>query len=176
MVIRTFASFALGLLLANGLSAQQPELSAKAGTHVVITMTGELAKEYAKKTGSYADGKFPPGLRIQTIAVIDDVTEDGKLRIEHTATVGPREVVKTGGSEPQAYRLKGSPTQLVTLTGTIDPRRMTTQVAPVGTLQSKDPNSKPEPSIAESKTLSLELPDLKGLKLRTWNLSEETGE
>ena len=175
MVIRTLASFTMGVLLANGLSAQQPEIPAKAGTHVVITMTGELAKEYARRTGSYADGKFPPGLRIQTIAMIDQVSEDGKFRIEHTANVGPREVVQTSGSEPKAYRLTGSPTQLVTLTGTIDAGRLTTDVSPAGTLLSKDPSSKPEQSISESKTFRIELPDLKGLKLRTWTLSEETG-
>lgn len=68
----------LGVLLANGLSAQQHDTEAKAGTHVVIRMTGELAKEYAKRTGS--------------------------------------------------------PARLVTLTGTIDPRRITTYVSPLGTL------------------------------------------
>lgn len=105
-----------------------------------------------------------------------NIFEDGQLRIEHTANVWPKELVRTGGSEPQAYRLTGSPTRLVTLTVTIDPRRITSDVSPVGTLQSKDPNSKPELSIDESKTFMLELPDLKGLKLRTWTLSEETGQ
>jgi hypothetical protein len=176
MVIRTFTGFVLGVILAKELSAQQPDLSSKVGTHVVITMTGELAKEYAKRTGSYTDGKFPAGLQIQTIAVIDHVTEDGKLRIEHTANVWAKEVTKNGGSDPQSTRQKDSPTQLLTLTGTIDPRRMKTEVTPVGTLISKDPISKPEPSNVESRTFTLELPDLKGLKLRTWTLVEETGE
>ena len=176
MVIRSLAAFMLGILFASGLSAQQHETAAKPGSHVIITMTGELAKEYAKRTGSYADGKFAPGLRIQTIAVIDSIFEDGQLRIEHSAEVGPRELIPSEGLEPKAYRLTGSPTKLVTLSGTIDAKRITTNDLPVDTLQSKDPNSKPEPSIAESKMFRLELSDLKGLKLRTWTLSEETGQ
>ena len=176
MLVRSLSIFLLGVLLARGLLAQQHGTTVKPGSSVFVTMTGELAKEYAKRTGLYADGKFPSGFRVETIAVIEQVLNDGQLLIEHSVEVGPRELVKSSGSEPKSNRLTGSPTKLLTLSGTIDTKRVKAESLPVATLQSNDPNSKPESSIAESGSLRLELADLKGLRLRIWTLSEEIGQ
>lgn len=54
-------------------------------------------------------------------------------------------------------------------------RKIKAESLRVATLQSNDPNSKPESSIAESGSLRPVLADLKGLKLRIWTLSEEIG-
>ncbi len=178
MAFRTLAAFLVifGVLIANGPSVGQNNSSFKVGNLVVINMSGELAKEYMRQTASNIDREFSPGLVVSALAVIDEVLEDGKLRIEHTNYVSPMEPIPSLGLEPKSYRPTGSPTHLVTLTGTIDPQRITTDVSPEGTLQSKDPNSKSEPSVAEVRTLRIDLPDLKGLKLRTWTLTDEAGE
>jgi hypothetical protein len=139
MAFRTLAAFLVlfGVLIANGPSAGQDDRTFKVGNKVIINMTGELAKEFSRRIGSYSDGKFPQGLMVSTIAEIDEVLDDGKMRIEHTTYVFPMELVPSIGLEPKSYRPTGSPTHLVTLTATIDPQRITTDVLPKGSLVSK---------------------------------------
>lgn len=100
------------------------------------------------------------GLRIQVVAVVEQIRDDGQLRIERSANEGPRERVQSSGLEPKSYRLTGRPAKLLTLSGGIDAKRLKLDALPVVALKFNDPNSKTESSIAESGAFGLELSDL----------------
>ena len=160
MNLRLLAALALCLGIGNGLFAQQNDASAKVGDQLAIQMTGDLAKEYAKRVGSLRGNEAPGGLEIETSATIAQHLNDGRIRIEHTSHVN-----RDGGT-----------TRLVTLTATVDPAKITTGLTPKGTPVRVSPNAEPKPTTKVAKTLRLKLTDLKGLKLRTWTLSEEIGD
>lgn len=160
MVIRILAALALVLAIGNGLFAQQNHSTAKVGDHLTIQMTGDLAKEYAQRTGSLRGNGAPDGLQIETSATIAQQLNDGRIRIEHTSHLN-----REGGT-----------TRLVTLTATVDPTRITTAVTPKGTPVYAFPGAEPKLTSEVTKTLRLKLSNLHGLKLRTWTLSEEIGD
>jgi hypothetical protein len=162
-VKRAFAALVVISSIGCELFAQQKDTIPRVGDHVVIKMTGDLAKEYARRTGSLA--QFPLGLEIETTATIAQQFGDGRVRIEHSSHV----------------RREGKLTRLVTLTGIIDSTKVETNVIPKGTSIYASPGdhkagTKPKLTPEETKTRRLQLSDLKGLKLRTWTLAEEIGE
>ncbi len=127
-------------------------------------MTGDLAKEYARRTGS-PTGDAPDGLAIETIATIEQQVGDGRIRIEHSSPINT----------------DGKLVRLLTLTATVDSTTVTTEVTPQGTLIYASPadhkkGTKPKLTTKETKTRRLQLSGLKGLKLRTWTISEEIGD
>lgn len=160
MMIRAFVVLMLFVGIGNRLCAQQEDTAVKAGDLVVLTMTGDLAKEYARRTESRAANDLPKGLEIQTVASIEQRFDDGRIRIEHSSGI----------------KTDGKTTRLVTLTATVDPSKVTTSITPKGTMLYASPGANPFPSTEETKGLQITLSDLKGLKLRIWKLSEEIGE
>lgn len=159
-MVRVLAALALVVVIGSDLFAQQKISTAKVGDLIAIKMTGELAKEYARRTGSLEANEIPDGLEIETMATIAQQFDDGRIRIEHSSQI----------------KTKGKAIRLVTLTATVDSSKVATDVTPKGTPISASPGAKPSLTTADTKTLRLKLSDLKGLKLRTWMLSEEIGE
>jgi hypothetical protein len=99
------------------------------------------------------------------IGTIAQQLDDGRLRVEHSAPVLP------AGQKPQ----------LVTLTAIVSSKQFTTTVLPAGTAiystpQPPQPGDKPTITTTDTNIVSLPLADLKGVKIRTWTLSEELGE
>jgi hypothetical protein len=158
-MVRVFVALMLVVGIGNHLCAQQKDPATKVGDLVVITMTGDLAKEYARRTESLEANDSPEGLTIQTTAHIAQRFDDDRIRIEHESGI----------------KTNGKTTRLVTLTATVDPSKVTTVVTPKGTMLYSSPGAKPHPTTKETKQLEITLSDLKGLKLRTWILSEEIG-
>ena len=152
-------------ILCNSLFAHEVGAAAKAGDHVFLRMTGDVAREYARLTGTIPENGVPAGLEIETTATITQVLEDGQLRIEHSSNVIQN----------------GRRARLITLTGTVDRDEVVTDVTPKGTPVYSSPEdhnkgSKPTATNKDAKSLRLQLSGLKGLRLRSWSLVEEIGE
>lgn len=159
MVLRMLSALTVVLLIGSGLIAQQHDTATNIGEILSIKMTGDLAKEYARLTGSLR-GDEAWGLQVDTTAMIAQKLNDGRIRIEHSS-----HVIR-----------QGKTARLVTLTATVDTKDITADILPTGTPISASPGAVSEPSSKETKTLRLTLSNLKGLKLRSWSLSEEIGE
>jgi hypothetical protein len=162
-VKRAFAALVVISSIGCDLFAQQKKTTPGVGDHLVITMTGDLAKEYARRIGSR--GQDLPGLEIETTATIAQQFGDGRVRIEHSSPVSR----------------DGKLTRLVTLTGIVDSTKVETTVIPKGTPVYASPGdhkagTKPNLTPDATTTRRLQLSDLKGLKLRTWTLAEEIGD
>lgn len=110
--ILTFVTLmgSLVIVMGDAIVAQNNVTTGDVGGKFVVRMTGDLAKEYAKRTGSIREGKADSGLQIDTIATIVQKTDDGQLGIEHTSKV----------------HLDGKLAKLVTLTGTLRSKRLKT--------------------------------------------------
>jgi hypothetical protein len=160
MFKRTLVALAALALIGNVSLFAKQNTSTKVGQHLVLQMTGDLAVEYAKCTGSINKDNVPPGLEIETTATIVQQLEDGLIRVEHTS-----HIVRDG-----------EPDRLVTLTSTVDSTKLTTDVTPKGTEVYASPGAKPTRTTTETQTLRLSLSDLQALKLRTWTLAEELGD
>lgn len=132
------------------------------GNLVMIRITGELAKEYYRRTNTSAvDKPTPSGLEIGTSASIEQILDDGRYRIEHSARINGD---------------KKSP-RLVTLIAIVNPTQFQIQITPKNTPIFRSPvDQNPVLSKSDSKHEFIELSDLKGIKLQTWVLKEEIGE
>ncbi len=160
MLIRTLTTLAVLAVFGNESLLAQQNTATKVGEHLAIQMTGDLAVEYAKRTGSINKDKVPNGLEISTTATIVQKFKDGRIQIEHTS-----HIVRDG-----------EPVRLVTLTATVDSTKLTTDITPKGTEVYASPGAKPTLTTTETQRLRVTLSDLKALKLRTWTLAEELGE
>jgi hypothetical protein len=154
MMVRVFVALMLVVGIGNHVFAEQKDAAVKIGDLVVVTMKGDLAKEYLRSVSHETTAR---GVEVQVIAHIAQRLEDGRIRIECSMS----------GDKA---------TRLVTLTATIDSSKVTTVIIPKGTEVYASPEAKPKLTTEESKDLRLELSDLKGVKLRTWTLSKEIGE
>jgi len=164
MPVRTLVALALVAVTGHGLLAQQSDAAAKVGDLLVIRMTGDLAKQYARRTGSPQETEASAGLTIETTATIEQKLDGGRIRIEHRS-----HIVRDGHQA-----------RLVTLTAIVDSAKFTTDLTPRGTSIYASPadhknGAHPRTTTEDTKTLRLELSELKGLKLRTWTLAEEVG-
>jgi hypothetical protein len=131
------------------------------GDQIAVNMTGDLAREYAKATGIERSMKQFAGLKIETMATVEQRLTDGRIRIEHSSQV----------------KQDGKAARLVTLTATIAASKVTTEVMPKGTKVYTSPGSKDKGvSTTQTAMLRTTLSDLKGLKLRTWTLASEIGQ
>jgi hypothetical protein len=166
MLVLTLAVLAIvGAMENRSLFAQQNDAAAKVGDHLVIRMTGNLAKQYARCIGSRLKNEAPAGLMIETTATIVQKLDDGQVRIEHVSHINRN----------------GNPMCLVTLTATVNSSKITSDVVVKGTVVYASPlahqkGAKGTPTQEDTKTLRLQLSELKGLKLRTWSLAEEIGD
>lgn len=142
-------------------SAQEPE---RIQGFVVLEMSGELALEYGKLTGTVKSDQVPKDLSISTTAIVAQHLEGEKIRLEHSCPIMKKE----------------SSTQLVTLTVTVDKTAIKTTETPAATKIYSSPGagqSGEQPTVTENETkqLTLSLSDLTGVKLRTWKLVTEIG-
>lgn len=160
-----FPTLIVATILGNSLFAHEVGAAPKAGDHLFLRMTGDVAKEYARLTGAFPENGAPAGLEIETSATVTQALADRPIRIEHTS-----HIIRDGKR-----------VRLVTLTGKIDRKEVTTEVTPKGTPVYASPEdyekgSKPTATNKDTKSLRLQLSNLKGLRLRSWALTEEIGE
>jgi len=123
-------------------------------------MAGDLAKEYGRRT--LPEAPDIPALQIETVAVVTQTLDDGRICLEHSFPV----------------QQNGKLSRLVTLTVTVTPTEVTSTVIPKGTPVFATPADR-EPgfvSAEETRTLRIKLSNLRGVKLRTWSLVEEIGD
>jgi len=131
---------------------------------VILELSGELATEYTKLTNPAKRDSIPHGLRITTTGSIAQRLENGRLRIEHSIPVWD----------------SGIQSRLVTLTAVVDASAVKSTVIPKGkqTFSSPGASNAGEKGVetkTESEQSTLELTDLKRVKLRTWKLENEIG-
>jgi TRAP-type mannitol/chloroaromatic compound transport system substrate-binding protein len=161
VMIQMFTALAIALPFNCAALAQVRDKTIMEGDQIAVSMTGDLAKEYAKATGVVRDIKQVDGLTIKTMATVEQRLTNGQIRIEHSSQVN--QVGKTP--------------RLVTLTATIATSKVTSEVTPTGTKVFASPGSKDKGiTTNQSEMLRTSLSDLKGLKLRTWTLATEVGQ
>lgn len=158
MFARALVALMLAAPLPNALFAQGTAASIKIGDPIQIEMSGELVKEYGRVANMLPD-PVPERFSISVIARVEEMQEDGRLRIEHSSYV----------------KADGKPLRLVTLSGWVDSRPIATGGNAQGALVYTTPGATGRPAASESKWKRLELAELKGLKLRSWALTEELG-
>lgn len=160
MTIRAIAVLAIVSLCGTELLAEQNVPGN--GERIVLQLSGDLAKEYGRRTGASQNVLNDPGLRIEIVATVVQALANGQVRIEHSCPVGEN----------------GKLTRLITLTATVSPDKITSSETPKGTIVFASPgNRTPQTvTVAASSTFRVELSHLKGITLRTWSLVEEIGE
>ena len=114
-------------------------------------MSGDLAVEYGKRTGTISKGQVPSDLRISVIATIAQQLNGDRIRIEHTS-----HIVRNG-----------KPDRLVTLTATVESTQLVTDPTPKGTAVFASPakgndGRKGTVTTKETRTLRLELSTSRG--------------
>jgi hypothetical protein len=164
MLAKITGAFAI-ILMAGGLVARGDDAVISVGDQIALEMTGDLAEQYARRTGSLKpDQQVPSGLSIVTSATVCQQLKNGQYRIEHSTSFIDR--AKKPG--------------LVTLTSTVDAKQLKQHVKRRGPVYASPADSQNGPKLgqieSESRILRLELSELKGLKLRTWSLTEEIGD
>jgi len=165
MMARVLAVFLVVAVFGNGPLFSQEDASAKVGDLLFVRMTGDLAKEYAQRSGSLRENEAPAGLEISTSATIAQTLDNGRIRIEHWSQI----------------KRDGKQDRLLTLTAIVDRTKITTDVTRKGTPVYASPaahknGAKPSLTTEDANVLRLQLSDLTGLKLRTWTLESEIGE
>lgn len=165
MVVRALVACVIVAVTGAQIHAEQNDAPPKVGDTIFITISGDLAKAYARRVQLIDNADRLPGLAIGTTARVEQQLENGQLRVEHSG----------------AARADGQTTRLVTLTAIVDSSKITTHVSPKGTPLYASPADRKkgiEPRLSQHETKShrLELSDLKGVKLRIWVLSEEIGD
>jgi uncharacterized hydantoinase/oxoprolinase family protein len=161
VTIQMFTALAIVLPFNCVALAQVRDKAIMEGDQIAVSMTGDLAKEYAKATGIERDIKQVDGLTIEIVATVEQRLTDGRIRIERSSQVNQ------AGKAPR----------LVTLSASIATSKVTSEVTPKGTQVFASPGSKDKGvTTTQSEMLHTSLSDLKGLKLRTWTLATEVGQ
>jgi hypothetical protein len=174
MFIRTVMTLAVAMvLLVGNVNSEQPTVFANQSTEeqyrvLLLSLSGDLAEEYAQIVGSVAGIKTRAVRDISTTAFIAERLENNRLRIEHTTQ----------------FSGQGTPDRLVTLSATIDASQVKSLVRTVyeGSFSFADPTGEyatGESPAVKARHLSvplLSLTDLTGVQLRSWTLESEVGE
>ena len=159
MTTRIVTAGILVLLKASLLIAQQNDPVAKVGDMIILRMTGDVAKEYAKRVSAHPEVALREGLRVELAAMVVQVLPDDTLAIRFSHILQDQQ-----------------PPRLVLLTGKIDSRKITTDITPKGTKVFPKPGAEPTVTTEDYKNLRFDLSDWKGVKLRIWTLVDEIGE
>ena len=165
MLFRTLAALVVFAVIGNRLPAQEDNVTINAGDQLVISMTGDLAKEYARLTCSQRGVVQSEGLQVQMFATIVQKLDRGRYRIEYSSHI---------------IKVDGNPSRLVTLAAVVDATQIKSEAIPRNTPTYSSPADiqkgvKPTLTQKDQKLLRVDLSDLKNLKLRTWTLAEESG-
>ncbi|TWU58992.1 Serine/threonine-protein kinase PrkC [Rubripirellula tenax] len=116
------------------------------GSLILLKLTGDVAREYARETGQLRHDETPPeGMEIETTAEVAQRLSDGRLRIEH---LSPPRVVFTDNW----YTM---------LLATVQPSAISRETTPRGTVVSASPGAAIESMTNdESQPFRLTLSDL----------------
>jgi hypothetical protein len=173
MFMRTGVTLATALVLLNGdVYSQQPAVFSKQPAaeqigSIVLNMSGDLAREYARMTGAIDGNATRGGRIISTTAVIVSPLGHNKVQIQHSAQ----------------FKTEAGPDRLVTLTATVNKTAMQSLVRTVFVGDFTFSSSPADSVSGESPTVTarhlsiplLSLDDPKHVKLRSWTLESETG-
>lgn len=141
-------------------STRANDAELKVGDHLDLHLTGDLAKEYAHRTGSPIPADPRARLQIQVSAVIAQELDDGRLRIEHTSRM----------------LREGEDIRRVTLTAIVGRQEIAEIITPGGTALYDSPGAELKSRTdKETRGSRIELSDPDDVKLQTWKLVEETG-
>ena len=104
------------------------------------------------------------GLNISTIATVAQHLDNGKIRIEHSTAVLE----------------DGAPDRMVTLSAVVETSAIKSSKTAKGTATYSPPaahkaGEKPVHTESETNQFTLQLNELKGVKLRNWTLASEIG-
>jgi hypothetical protein len=165
MFARVIAIAVLLLFPTASLFAEDKHPTARVGEPVVVDMTGDLAREYATRTGMPKQENLDLGrVSISLMATIAQYRPDGKYRVEYSLPVAKDK----------------KPARMLTLTSIVDPKQFKTDIAPKNTPVYSSPadiknGKQPYLTETEEKLLRVELSDLRNTKLQTWALVDEVG-
>ncbi len=128
-------------------------------------MTGDLAIEYARRAGTLKQNDEPRGLFIESTATVAQKLDNGRYRIEHSSQ----------------FKIDNKPSRMITFSTIVEQTKFTSNAVPKNTAVYSSPADlkngvKPTFTQDEHRSTSLELSELKGLKLQTWELTEEIGD
>jgi hypothetical protein len=159
MFVRTFVALAIFALPGNGLLAQESKPSINIGDRLIIRMTGDVANEYARRSGRQTPTANGTRLVIETPATVSERLSDKHYRIEHSCPIN----------------IENKPQRLVTLSAIVDPTKIVGSIAPREINYSSPPTSKknvvePVAERPDDQTRKIELSDLREVKLQTWEL------
>lgn len=162
MLARTFAAIAVFVMLDSVLIAQEFVPTIKVGDRLSIRMTGDVAKEYARRSGRQTSTANGTRLVIETPATVTERLTDKHYRIEQSFPIS----------------LENKRQRLITLSAIIDPKKIVGSVDPGVIEYSSSPTSKekfviPASTRPDSQTRTIEISDLKDLKFQTWELVNE---
>ena len=156
MLARPFLALAALAVLTPALFANPNGKSIKTGDEVAITLTGDAAQKYAERIMPRA----PADLELSVMGTVTRIGADGRARIEHSASV----------------KRAGQVDRLVTLVAEIDEGQLAPRTIPAGTPVFSSPvDSEPTSTKENAEILTLQISDMKGVKLRIWTLAEEIG-
>ena len=159
MLVRAFAALAILALSGSGLFAQESKPSINIGDRLIIRMTGDVANEYARCSGLQISKDEGIRRTIETPATVSERLTDKHYRIEHSCPIS----------------LENRRQRLITLSAIVDPHRIVGSVDPKQIDYSSPPTSNEKAVIPvvkrlDDQTRTIELSDLKEVKLQTWEL------
>jgi len=164
MLARAIAILLLFVTMANPSHAEEAALSV--GDEVSLMMEGDLAIEYARRSGWLKKDQAPHGLTVDVLVKISRKLDDTRYQIECSNLIK--------GNDDQKDRL-------VTLTAIVDAGKIEFHTIPKGTAFYSSPaahkeGAKPVLSSADQHSRRLKLSKLDDMRLRTWALTDEIGE
>ena len=133
------------------------------GDKVTLTMGGDVAKQYMKKTVGKDD--VSSDLKVSIMAEVAQRFPDGRIRVE---TVEP---LKSEGKEDR----------LLTISAVVSPKNITTTTIPKGTpvfaapadMKALKAGQSPHVAAEDSTQSTVSLAELKGVAIRTWVLEQD---
>jgi hypothetical protein len=158
IVVAAFTTTAHAQLKPRGLAPPEVEI----GSQVILTIRGEVASEYARRSGAMKrDEKAPKGLSIQMVATVSQRLKNNQYRIDLSD-----EVEGADGKQ-----------RLITLSTIADAGEIKERNIPKGLPVYDSPADakngvKPVRFTEDRKELWLELSNLKAAKFQTWSLVE----
>jgi hypothetical protein len=179
MLLRTLVAFFVVALAATVSPAEERPVTAKVGDTVIVSMTGDVAKEYVRL--NHRASIEAKEVNVETTAVIAQKLDDGRFRIEHF-------------SQTQE---KGKPPCLVSFSTIIDAAQIervigvefiidhgidevhgkNVEFVPEDTAVSSSPSEVVKVKFTEAVRINfrVSLSNVEGVTLRSWKLDEEVG-
>lgn len=162
MLLRTLAAFSVISLATTSSPAEERMVTAKVGDTVLVSMTGDVAKEYVRLNHGVNGVQIEADkIILETTAVVAQRLDDGCFRIDHFSQT----------------QVKGKPLCLVTFSTVVNAAQIKMELVPEDTPVFSAPSEvvKAKFTTAGQINFRLSLSTVKGVTLRSWKLDEEVG-